>query len=101
MQRTKVWAAVLVGVVTGVLPGVRSFAGPRTEQIYVKQEVPSGEKLVFITGSNIPQRIKVKYIGTDTPWNIKVIGQHEIDISGRQTVADVLAHENVQISRGR
>jgi hypothetical protein len=101
MQRTKLWIAVIVGVVTGMLPAFRSFAGSRTEQIYVKQEVPSQEKLVYITGSQIPQRIKVKYIGTDAPWNIKVIGQHEIDISGRQTMADVLAHENVQISRGR
>jgi hypothetical protein len=101
MHRTKVWAAVLVGVVVGMLPGFRTFAGSRAEQIYVKQEASSGEKLVYITGSNIPQRIKVKYIGTDAPWNIKVIGQHEIDISGRQTMADVLAHENIQVSRGR
>jgi hypothetical protein len=84
-----------------MLPAFRSFAGSHAEQIYVKQEVPRDEKLVFVIGSQIPQRVKVKYIGTDVPWNIKVIGQHEIDISGRQTMADVLAHENVQISGGR
>jgi len=84
-----------------MLPGFRTFAGSRAEQIYVKQQVPSEEKLVYITGSRIPQRVKVKYIGTEVPWNIKVIGQHEIDISGRQSVADVLRSENIGVSRGR
>ena len=101
MQRTKFWGAVLVGIVVGMLPGFKTFAGSRAEQIYVKQQVPSEEKLVYITGSRIPQRVKVKYIGTDVPWNIKVIGQHEIDISGRRSVEDVLRSENIGVSRGR
>jgi outer membrane cobalamin receptor len=102
MKRTKFWAAVLVGIITGMLPGFRSFAGSHAEQIYVRQEVPNQEKLVYVTGSRLPQRVKVKYIGTDTPWNVTVIGQHEIEISGRQTVAGVLAREpSVRISRGR
>lgn len=94
------WAAVTIGIVAGMLPGFRSFAGSRAEQIYVKQQ-PSEEKLVYITGSQIPQRIKVKYIGTDVPWNVKVIGQHEIDISGRRSVEDVLRSENIGVSHGR
>ena len=102
MQRTKFWTAVLVGIITGMLPGFRSFAGSHAEQIYVKQEVPSEEKLVYITGSRLPQRVKVKHIGTDTPCNVKVIGQHEIDLSGRRTVADIFVTEpSVQSSRGR
>ena len=65
MRRTKFGAAVIVGIVIGMLPAFRSFAGSHAEQIYVKQEVPSEEKLVYVTGSHIPQRVKVKYIGTD------------------------------------
>lgn len=93
MQRTKFWVALLVGIITGMLPAFRSFAGSRAEQIYVKQEIPNQEKLVYVTGSRIPQRVKVKHIGTETPWNVKVIGQHEIDLSGRQTVRDVFVTE--------
>lgn len=92
------WAVALVAIVAGMWPAFRSLAGSRAEQIYVKQEVPGEEKLVYITGSRIPQRIKVKHIGTDTPWNVRVIGQHEIDISGRRSVADVLRSENIGVS---
>ena len=81
-----------------MLPGFKSFAGSRVEQIYVRQDVSSDEKLVYITGSRIPQRVKVKYIGTEVPWNIKVIGQHEIDISGRRSVADLLRSENIDVT---
>jgi hypothetical protein len=98
MQSTKVWAAVLVGIVVGMLPGFRTFAGSHAEQIYVKQEAPTDEKLVYVTGSRIPQRVKVKYIGTEVPWNIKVIGQHEMDISGRRSVADILRSEGIGVS---
>lgn len=102
MKRTKFGAAVLVGLISGILPSLNGFAGSHVEQIYVKQEVPSEEKLVYITGSRIPQRVKVKHIGTDTPWNVKVIGQHEIDLSGRRTVADIFVTEpSIQIQRGR
>jgi hypothetical protein len=75
MQRTNVWAAVLVGVIVGIIPSLSTFAGSRAERINVEQQAPQ-EKLVYITGSQIPQRIKVKYIGTEVAWNIKVIGQH-------------------------
>jgi hypothetical protein len=99
MQRTNVWAAVLVGVIVGLIPSLSTFAGSRAEQINVEQQPQ--EKLVFITGSQIPQRIKVKYIGTEVAWNVKVIGQHEIDISGRRSVADVLRSEGIGVSHGR
>jgi hypothetical protein len=43
------------------------------------------EQTVFVTGSLIPQRIKVQPIGTTTVSPIRFIDRHEIDWTGRQT----------------
>ena len=43
------------------------------------------EQTVFITGSLIPQRIKVRRVGTATVSPVRVIDRREIDATGRQT----------------
>ena len=43
------------------------------------------EQTVFVTGSLIPQRIKVRRVGTTTVSPIRVIDRREIDTTGRQT----------------
>jgi hypothetical protein len=43
------------------------------------------ERAVFITGSLIPQRIKVLPIGTTTVSPVRIIDRHEIDWTGRPT----------------
>lgn len=43
------------------------------------------ERAVFVTGSLIPQRIKLKRIGTTTASPIRIIDRREIDQTGRQT----------------
>ncbi len=43
------------------------------------------EQTVFVTGSLIPQRIKVRRVGTTTVSPIRVIDRWEIDATGRQT----------------
>ena len=48
-------------------------------------EKESKERTVFVTGSLIPQRIKLKRIGTTTVSPIRVIDRQEIDATGRQT----------------
>ena len=50
----------------------------------------SNERTVFVTGSLIPQRIKLKRIGTTTVSPIRVIDRQEIDGSGRQTARGAL-----------
>lgn len=42
---------------------------------------------VFVTGSLIPQRIKLRPIGTTTVSPLRIIDRHEIDWTGRQTTA--------------
>ena len=43
------------------------------------------EQTVFVTGSLIPQRVKLQPIGTKTVSPIRIIDRHEIDWTGRQT----------------
>ena len=50
----------------------------------------SKERTVFVTGSLIPQRIKLKRIGTTTISPIRVIDRQEIDATGRQTTRGAL-----------
>lgn len=45
----------------------------------------ANERVVFVTGSLIPQRIKLKAVGTATVSPIRIIDRHEIDSTGRQT----------------
>src|SRR2546423_10746330 len=49
----------------------------------------SDERTIFVTGSLIPQRIKLKRIGTTTVSPIRVIDRQEIDATGRQTTRGV------------
>jgi hypothetical protein len=50
----------------------------------------SKERTVFVTGSLIPQRIKLKPIGTTTVSPVRIIDRHEIDATGRRTTRGVL-----------
>ena len=50
----------------------------------------SSEKAVFVTGSLIPQRVKLKRIGTTTVSPIRIIDRREVDQTGRQTTRGVL-----------
>ena len=49
------------------------------------------EKLVFVLGSNIPRRVKIKSIGTDTVDPIRVIDRTEINATNAKTAAGVVA----------
>ena len=51
------------------------------------------EQTVFVTGSLIPQRIKVRRVGTTTVSPIRVIDRWEIDATGRQTTAGALVND--------
>ena len=49
------------------------------------------ERTVYLTGSHIPQKVKVKSIGTDSGHNIRIYTQAELQSTGRSTVAEALA----------
>ena len=55
-----------------------------------EQKEHANERAVFVTGSLIPQRIKLKRIGTTTVSPIRIIDRREVDQTGRQTTRGVL-----------
>ena len=61
------------------------------------------ERYVHVTGSNIPQKLIRKSIGTTTPYNLRIYTRDELETTGRQTVAGALSIDpSIQISsRGR
>ncbi len=65
-------------------PNVNQAAKP-------KQKVE--ERMIFVTGSLIPQRVKLEPIGTKTVSPIRVIDRHEIDGTGRQTTPGAFVNE--------
>ena len=59
------------------------------------------ERYVTLTGSRIPQKVKVKSIGTDSAHNIRIYTQRELQSTGRQTVADALRLDpSIQVTGG-
>jgi hypothetical protein len=61
----------------------------------------SNERTVFVTGSLIPQRIKLKRIGTTTVSPIRIIDRQEINASGRQTTRGALITDPSVSGAGR
>jgi hypothetical protein len=51
------------------------------------------EQTVFVTGSLIPQRIKLQPIGTTTVSPLRIIDRHEIDWAGRQTTPGAVVND--------
>ena len=51
------------------------------------------EEAVFVTGSLIPQRVKVRRVGTATVSPVRIIDRREIDQTGRLTTPGALINE--------
>jgi hypothetical protein len=56
-----------------------------------KQKVE--ERTIFVTGSLIPQRVKLEPIGTKTISPVRIIDRREIDQTGRRTTPGALINE--------
>ena len=75
--------------ITGVLLIGNAFAGKPVND----------ERAVFVTGSLIPKRIKLKPIGTTTVSPIRIIDRREIDQAGRQTTPGIfVADPSVRVT---
>jgi hypothetical protein len=56
---------------------------------------------VMVTGSLVPQKVKIHRIGTKTASNLRVYDRQEIDQTGRFTTEDVLALDpSLRATRG-
>ena len=51
------------------------------------------EVAIFVTGSLIPQRVKVRRVGTTTVSPVRIIDRREIDQTGRLTTPGALINE--------
>jgi hypothetical protein len=77
---TLVAASILAGTV---------LADPTTNERKQKVE----ERAIFITGSLIPQRVKLQPIGTTTVSPIRFIDRREIDQAGRRTTPGAFVND--------
>ena len=93
-------AILLAGAFIGTATADPSQRHHRRSQTLVQDEE---ERYVMVTGSNIPQKVKLKSIGTDTAFNVRIYTQRELQSTGRFQLAEALALDpSVQISsRGR
>jgi hypothetical protein len=58
------------------------------------------ERYVMITGSHVPQRVKVKSIGTNTPYNLRIYTKEELESTGRQGVSGLALDPSIRIRGG-
>ena len=69
-----------------------ALADPNVKQA-PKRKQKVEERTVFVTGSLIPQRVKLLPIGTKTVSPIRIIDRHEIDWTARQTTPGAFVNE--------
>jgi Na+-transporting NADH:ubiquinone oxidoreductase subunit NqrC len=88
LMRTLMFRCVAGLIAAGMLAGT-AVAGKPIDQAREHQK-QDNERAVFVTGSLIPQRIKLKSIGTTTVSPVRIIDRREIDATGRRTTRGVL-----------
>jgi outer membrane cobalamin receptor len=83
-----------LGIAVGSLVGIGIVAAdPLAAAVTGKKKDGNHEKLVFVTGSRIPQRVQVKAIGTNTTSPVRVYTRAEMDRSGQFTTQGILAQD--------
>jgi hypothetical protein len=68
------------------------LADPKVKQAS-KHNQKVEEQTIFVTGSLIPQRVKLLPIGTKTVSPIRIIDRHDIDRTGRQTTPGAFVND--------
>ena len=84
-------SGVTIFIAAGLL-GETALANPTASE-GSKRNQKVEEQAVFITGSLIPQRVKVLPIGTLTVSPVRVIDRHQIDWTGRATTPSAFVND--------
>ncbi|HWI69385.1 MAG TPA: hypothetical protein VNS88_13610 [Nitrospiraceae bacterium] len=84
-------SSVAVLVAISLVAGT-ALADPNVKQA-PKRKQKVEERTVFVTGSLIPQRVKLLPIGTKTVSPVRIIDRHEIDWTARQTTPGAFVNE--------
>ena len=66
-------------------------AGPNRNRPEKILQQDAEERYVIVTGSRIPQKVKVRSIGTDSAYNVRIYTHRELQSTGRQTTGEALA----------
>lgn len=90
MNISSIIKSVAVLLMLSVAAG-SAFAGPQKQV----QVVPQGQRYayVWVTGSRIPQKVKISPIGTPTFNSLSVWDRRQIYQTGRNTTEGVLAQD--------
>ena len=88
------WAvkSVIIAGVTALIAASASLADTPVKASPERKEKVT-EQTVFVTGSLIPQRIKVQRVGTKTVSPIRMIDRWEIDATGRGTTPGAFVND--------
>jgi hypothetical protein len=89
--RTLISLSVTIFIAAGLLAET-ALADPTVNESS-KRNQKVEEQAVFITGSLIPQRVRVLPIGTLTVSPVRVIDRHQIDWVGRPTTPGAFINE--------
>jgi outer membrane cobalamin receptor len=81
------------GLVSMLAVAATAVAGPQKVEKVVPVKGEPGYAYVWVTGSRIPQKIKISPIGTETFSSLSVWDRRQINQTGRQTVEGVLKQD--------
>jgi hypothetical protein len=89
--KTLISPRIIILIAASMLAGTL-LAGSQVSEITVRHKQPK-EVTVFVTGSLIPQRVRLQPVGTATVSPVRIIDRREIDGTGRQTTAGAFVNE--------
>jgi hypothetical protein len=88
MKASTITKASAVALLLAVVTEMNLFAQDRRDST-----ASDHYAYVMVTGSNLPQKVKIKSIGTLTESPLRVYKRREIDQTGRFTTEDVLRQD--------
>jgi hypothetical protein len=92
---------LLQGIVSVVVLGTTADAQTTSQHRHVitaSTEDQYVEKYVYVTGSNIPRKVKVRRWGTDTTSPVAIYDQRDIRNSGRATTEGAISTLDPSVS---
>jgi len=84
------WAAALLLL---SVVATSAFAGPQNQQVQVTPNRGERYAYVWVTGSRIPQKVKISPIGTPSFSALSEWDRRQINQTGRGTAADILRQD--------
>ncbi|MEO5722658.1 MAG: hypothetical protein ABIR71_14500 [Chthoniobacterales bacterium] len=94
MKTSRLTTMILMSVTGAALFASVAQAEPRAARKAKSHSVLDQnpeERYVLVTGSNIPQKVQLRSIGTTTPYNVRIYSHRELQSTGRSNVGEALS----------